>query len=238
MPFDPASPAPLWTEEPFLVLDTETTSPDPLTARLVSVAAIYVAPDGTTDGYEAIVDAGVDVPDEAAAIHGITTARVRAEGVPLVGVMAALIALFTDARERGIPIVIYNVPFDWTVCFAEAARAGLRMPSPPPSLIDVLLLDRHFDKWRKGSRKLADVAAAYGVPVGAAHDASADALMTAGILRALVARKPILRQLSLPTLMSEQVKWWRAWKLDVNAYWTRVGKPQRATGDWPLHPGA
>ncbi len=228
--------APHWADDTLFVLDTETTSPTPTEARLVSIAGLFVPREGEPWGLRTIVNAGVDVPDGAAQIHGITTERTRAEGIPVADAIAQLIQLFELVAKAEAPVVIYNVPFDWTVCHCEATRSGLKLPTVP--LVDPLLLDKHFDKYRKGSRRLADTAALYGVTVGTAHDAAADAIMTAGVLRAIIGRNPALRRLSLPELMANQQSWWRANKIDVNKYWERTGKPQRETGDWPLHPGA
>ena len=52
-------------------------------------------------------------------------------------------------------------------------------------MLDAVVLDRHVDRYRKGSRTLAALCAQYGVTIENAHDASADAMASVGVLLAL-----------------------------------------------------
>ena len=64
---------------------------------------------------------GFVVPDEAAAIHGITTERALAEGLPLDSVLL----LFANALDSAEYIVGHNISFDIHVVDAEFIRRGL-----------------------------------------------------------------------------------------------------------------
>ena len=55
-------------------------------------------------------------------------------------------------------------------------------------VLDAVVIDRHFDPHREGRRTLADLCALYGVEIGRAHDASADAIASIGVLFALAVR--------------------------------------------------
>src|SRR5690606_34711454 len=72
-----------WWEGVLPVFDVETTGSDPREARIVSAALLLCLPDGRVQpgGVDVIVNPGVPIPDEATAVHGITTERARAEGI-------------------------------------------------------------------------------------------------------------------------------------------------------------
>lgn len=180
-----------WWARTITVLDTETTGVDTERDHIVSLAVVRVAPDGSVepDSLACIVDPGVPVPPEAAAIHGITTERARAEGRRPAEALGAAAALVARCRDEGVPLVIFNVPFDWPLRCGECRRHGVALPTGVP-LFDPLLVDRHCDRWRRGSRRLADVARHYGVLLADAHAAAADAMATAAIARALVHAYP------------------------------------------------
>ena len=75
----PAAPA--FDASRMLSFDLETTSANPMEARIVTSALVTI--DGSSsDPYEMLADPGVEIPEGAANIHGITTEQARAEGRP------------------------------------------------------------------------------------------------------------------------------------------------------------
>jgi len=64
---------------------------------------------------------GFIIPDEAAAIHGITTEKALAEGLPLDSVLV----LFSNALDSAEYIVGHNISFDIHIVGAEMIRRGL-----------------------------------------------------------------------------------------------------------------
>ena len=88
----PSPAAPSWVTGPLLGFDTETTGVDPLGDRLVTAAVVSCGPLGA-DGARGrdvrtwLADPGVEIPEAAAAVHGITTERARAEGRPAAQVL-------------------------------------------------------------------------------------------------------------------------------------------------------
>lgn len=204
------------------VFDTETTGPDPQTARLVTafIGLMDTATGEVVERWSYAVDPGIPISTGASDIHGITTEKM--EWMVLTGRAAkageeARAAIFSivqklDVLQRqDIPLVIMNAPFDTTLIDREMQRAypglrplfegfwgvrqgeqgyvevpretpGARYVVTRPEIIDPMVLDRAFDKYRAGSRKLVDLAAHYGVPVEAnAHDAEADCRMAGRI---------------------------------------------------------
>lgn len=67
---------------------------------------------------------GFSISEGARAVHGITTARATRDGVPLAGVLDALLRAITRTRL----VIAHNIEFDATVLSAEFLRAGQRDP--------------------------------------------------------------------------------------------------------------
>lgn len=221
-------------QAPLAALDFETTGTDPATARPVQASLLVVAADGTLV-YErsTLIDPGVEVPAEAAAVHGITTERARG-GIPVDRAIAGLAAeLAPGGAAHGHPLVICNVPYDWPLLLCELGRHAFELP-PEPTFLDPLLLDRVVDKYRKGSRKLADMAAHYGVTFdGDAHGARADALAAVRVTRRIFAQYADLNTLTAADLQRRQRGWYADWKAGINAYWKRRGEAKEVTNGWP-----
>jgi DNA polymerase-3 subunit epsilon len=112
----------------FLFFDTETTGlpsdREPLDhhsqPHIVQIAALLCADDGGVRGsFSLIVNPGddVEVPQRAAEVHGITTERMRAEGVEPRRALALLAHFLKCADVR----VAHNIKFDdWLVRIANA----------------------------------------------------------------------------------------------------------------------
>ncbi len=73
-------------------------------------------------------------------------------------------------------------------------------------VIDPLVLDKALDRYRRGSRKLADVCAHYGITLDNAHDASADTLAAIALARALARAYPQIARMTPQELHEFQVK--------------------------------
>jgi len=195
-----------WATRPFLALDCETTGVDPFTDRIVEVAAVAVLRDGeAVPQFHAVVDPGIDIPDEAAAVHGITTERARAEGMATADALGVVARYVFAHAERSEPVVMFNARFDWPLLLVEAERYGVEFPCFAP-ILDPYLIDRLCDRYRKGKRQLGLVAAHYDVPLSAdeAHGALADATAAGRIMRAILARYPALTEHTLAGLWLHQ----------------------------------
>lgn len=225
---------PHWSQRCLWSFDLETTGLDPRRDRIISAALMYVDPAGAAviPSYTCIIDPGVPVPAEASAVNGLTTERVRAEGIRPAAALDYICGLLIRCRHEGGPLCIMNAPFDWPFLVAECARHGLAAPPIVP-IFDPLVVDRHVDPYRKGGRRLADLCAWYGVTLDQAHEAGADAIAAAQVARALVARNGELLGPTPHDLHTEQIGWYRTWRDGLNAYWVRSGSTRRVTGSWP-----
>lgn len=130
-----------------LVFDTETTglpiwrepSDHPGQPYIVDIACdLWAGPGELIEQYDAIINPGVEIPAELAEIHGITTERAIAEGIP----MADALDRFFDLVARADLIVGHNVSFDIRMARIEAARhRGEKWDNPLPT----------FDTMRKST---------------------------------------------------------------------------------------
>lgn len=226
-----------WHTGPLAVLDLEATGDDPATARIVEVALYVVDQHGNADPIvDTLVNPGVPMPADAAAVTGITTTDLEARGANPATILGQTVGALAKLAREGVPIVIYNATYDWPLLAAELARAGLPiLPNVPPAVIvDPLVLDRHVDRYRKGKRTLAATAKHYGVRLDSTHRATADAMVAVEVARALAARYPTVRGIDGPDLVALQVAAHRTWRDSFNAYLRRTGADgELVSGEWP-----
>jgi len=218
-----------------VAVDLETTAPSPEDARIVTACVVHVGGGQPTVAREWLVDPGVDIPEGATAIHGITTERARAEGQDPASAVAEISAALTDAWSLGLPVVAFNAAYDLTVLDRELDRHHSTNLAVTGPVIDPYVIDREVDKYRKGSRTLTAQAEHYRVSLDGAHDATADAVCAARLVWRIGCMFPAVAGLSLPDLHAAQAKWHAARQADFAAYLKRVGKPaDDVCGDWPM----
>ena len=224
-----------WTSQPWIALDFETTGVNPYTDRIVSYACLVIGPSGEIiDGDGDIVNAKVLIPDEAAAIHGITNEIAERDGCDIIHALRHIKELIAD-HAAFAPMVIYNAAFDWPLLLAEAERHQVEI-LPPAGILDPFIIDKQVDKYRKGGRKLTAVAAHYGVPLGdAAHGAAADAVAANGVMRAIVDRYPEIGERTLTSMMLWQTRIADEQRLDFQDWRRRNSDPAfEVERGWPI----
>ncbi len=211
-----------WAIRPLWAVDTETTGVNTDVDRIVEVAAVQIDPAGEVlQEWSTIVNPGIDIPTEAAVIHGISTTKAIAEGVPPADALARVTQIIYDATVAGEPVVIFNARFDLPLLIVEAHRHDVDFPLFAP-VLDPYLIDRLVDreqskraaarresfKWRKGRRQLALVALHYGVELTAddAHAALPDAIAAGRVMRKIVEKYPAVGDRSLAYLWLRQVR--------------------------------
>jgi DNA polymerase-3 subunit epsilon len=182
-----------WFDERLVAFDVETTGVDLEDARIVSAAIAECGGGAATETFTWLADPGVEIPAEAAAVHGISTERARAEGRPAREVVG-------EVLERLRPhcgvhaIVAFNARFDLTILDREARRHGLEPLPATMRVVDPLVIDKHLHRYRKGSRKLDAQAAHYGAVLEEAHDAAFDAIAGARVAWCIGRRGEVIRR--------------------------------------------
>ena len=215
--------------------DTETDSANPEDARIISACIGWAS----ADGWQArtwLLQPERDIAESATAVHGITTEMARIDGVPREQGLREIREALTAAWASGAPVVIFNAPFDTTVTDRELRRIGETGLTCGP-IVDGLTIDKAIDKWRKGSRKLIDAAAHYGITLDGAHDATADALAAARLAWVLAGRLPEELRDDLAQLHAWQEAQYREQRLSFAEYRRRKGQPlDDESTDWPIRP--
>lgn len=223
-----------------VIFDTETTGVDVESDRIVTAHVGVIDRTGAhLRGRSWLVEPGIPIPEAATAVHGITTAHAATEGQKAdkaVRDIAASLALELMFGAR--PLVIYNAPYDLTLLDRELRRhtgAGIDFPLEP--VIDPLVLDKAIDKWRKGSRRLADVAKLHGIDADDAHNAKADAIM-AGRLALKLLKSP---KFPADSTLEKVHAWTKAWRREqAESYRQYVlkngGDGLDIRSDWPIYP--
>ncbi|WP_431247529.1 exonuclease domain-containing protein [Leifsonia xyli] len=218
------------------VFDLETTGIDVESARIVTAHVGLLDETGEVlHRRDWLLDPGVDIPSEATAVHGITTEQARAAGMNAARGVAAIVAQLRSLFDRGIPVVAYNAPYDFTLLDREARRYDVAPLVSPGPIIDPLVIDKAVDKYRRGKRTLTVTATHYGVDLLAAHDAGADAIAAGRVAQALARIHAEALALEAAELHLRQVDWCREQAADFQEYMRRERDPQFTTsGDWPL----
>lgn len=190
------------------VFDTETTGIAPETTRIVTAHISVLSPEGLSqEPRDWLINCGIDIPEQATAVHGITTERMQAEGMDAADGIYQITSRLAELFEAGIPVVAYNASYDFTILDRESKRYGQDPLSIPKPVIDPLIIDKQVDRYRKGKRTLEAASAHYGVSLEGAHDASVDAI-AAGRVAQAIGRK-FVSELSMTAaeLHDKQVQW-------------------------------
>lgn len=218
------------------VFDLETTGVDVEADRIVTAhVGVLDAKGREVAARDWLADPGIPIPEGATAVHGITTAHARAHGRPAGEVVAQVTSALRSLLSQGVPVVAYNASYDFSLLANEARRHGVVALIDPAPVIDPLVIDKAYDRYRRGKRTLEVVAAHYDVKLDGAHDASADAVAAGRVAQALA------RQFRMPetleALHTQQVGWARTQAESLTEYFISIGRldPEESLdGSWPV----
>ncbi|WP_435113367.1 exonuclease domain-containing protein [Nocardiopsis synnemataformans] len=233
-----------WMGVDLIAFDAETTGPDPRTARIVSWSRWNLSMSlGRPIHAGWLLNPGVEIPQEAIDIHGITNEHVRERGQQAAsGIREIAGDLIEWAREGKVPVA-FNAAYDLTLLRAECLRHGHAdlahqlteiRPVADPFVLDKVITPRRSGK---GCRKLTAVADIYQVPLGDdAHGSQADSLAAARVFYKMLAAAPRLAAMTPDQLHDAQITWFAEQQTDMQAYFTRIGKAEGRDFDpaWPI----
>lgn len=233
-----------WYEGRLAGFDLETTGVDVENDRIVTACAVQCGGGHPTQSATWMADPGIDIPEEAAKVHGITTERARAEGRPAAEVIEQLVAALAECVLAGQPIVAMNASFDLTILDREARRHGVQplvdIVGKDLRVVDPRVLDKKVDPYRRGGRKLEDLCKHYEVALDGAHSADADAIAACRVAWRIATTKAPVGRASLDDLHTQQIEWARAQAESLADYFRRTpGKESWADGvriEWPFIP--
>ena len=218
-----------------LIFDTETSGIDVFNDRIVQLFIGIADENGDLiEKYEWLIDPGIEVPEGASDVHGFTTEYLQVNGSRPEEALREAAGIF--AQYSDIPWVAFNVNFDLSILNAEFERhgtvsgwAGVVLNEWNVQLIDGLVIDRAKDRYRKGKRKLWNMADTYGnaYDPDALHDAGSDVELTAKVTRAIV------NKYGIPS-NAEQAEMYRAWAVNLEQFLQRSDPSANVDKDWPI----
>ena len=218
------------------VFDLETTGVDVEYDRIVTAHVGVIDADGHEFAWrDWLADPGIEIPAGATAVHGITTARARSAGRPAHEVVGEVTSALRSLLSQNVPVVAYNASYDFSLLAHEAARHGIAPLADPWPVIDPLVIDKAYDRYRPGKRTLSVVAAHYEVGLDGAHDAAADAVAAGRVALALARRYRL--PVSPGELHTNQIGWARAQAASLTEYFIGIGRldpDERIDGTWPV----
>lgn len=220
--------------------DTESTGVDVEKDRIVTACIVEVGGSAPALPANWLLNPGIDIPEQATAVHGITTATAKKDGQDPAEGIAQIVAALTQVVLAGTPIVIMNAPYDLTLLDREARRYGIKTLSDTVGndlrVVDPKVIDKALDTYRPGKRTLTDLCRHYQVRLDGAHSADADAVAACRVAWRLGQKYPKLAALSLDELHAQQIDWHAAWAADFQQHLRSKGKTDLIDGSWPLRP--
>jgi DNA polymerase-3 subunit epsilon len=242
-----------WADGPLLALDLETTGLDTANDRIVTAAVISIQPGTSPATHTWLADPGMEIPEEAAKIHGISTEYARQHGQDAATVVNEVADLLSSLWCDSTPLCAFKAGFDLSLLYAELQRHHQRPLDIAGPVVDPFCIDRAVDRYRKGRRTLSAVCQHHGVRLEDAHTSDADALATARLAWRLAKSYPgEVGTIPLSALHEQQIGWHRTQTLSFADYLDRLASqsedPAEAeqlrkravavreeSDSWPLH---
>jgi DNA polymerase-3 subunit epsilon len=246
-----------WAGMPCLGYDLESTGVNAHEDRIVQAAVVRIKAEQRPQITTWLTNPGVEIPEEATAVHGITTDHARVHGQDPDQVLFELTGRIALAMGHGIPVVAFNAPYDLSMLEAENRRHGIdtlasRLGGKPLGpVIDPMVLDKYVDPYRKAicannkvpcgcgavDKKLTSLCLHYGVQHVGAHDAAGDALAACRLWPRIIARHPEkFRGFTLAALHQAQIGWRRDQMNSLRRYFDSNGiEHDGCAPDWPIY---
>ncbi|AKE41000.1 DNA polymerase III subunit epsilon [Corynebacterium kutscheri] len=214
-----------------LSFDLETTGVDPQQSKIVTSALVRIDDTGAHPS-ELLADPGIEIPVEATKVHGISTDYARQYGRPHDEVLAQTITEINSAWEKGYTLIVFNAAYDLSVL--RALDPSFVVSGP---VYDPYVIDRGFDRYRKGKRTLTSLSEHYGVKLENAHEATSDALAAARIawIQAKRTFKKELSELDMTALMEKQAVFYYEMQSSLKSYLAGRGEDTSSINmAWPM----
>lgn len=237
---DMAGPPP-WHLGRLAGFDTETTGVDVETDRIVTACIVEVGGEHPALPANWLLNPGVDIPEAASAVHGISTEKAKTDGQDAAEGITEIVAALTQIALAGTPLVIMNAPFDLTLLDREARRYGVQplteVVGRSLRVVDPRVIDKALDMYRPGKRTLTDLCRHYQVKLEGAHSADGDATAACRVAWRLGRKYPKLAALTLGELHAQQAEWHAVWAVDFQKHLRGKGETDAVIdGSWPLRP--
>ena len=162
-----------------IVADSETSGLDFEKDRIVTFFIGKMNQAGEwVEKHEWLLNPEMEIPEQASAVHGVSTEKAIAEGSDFAQGVIEIAGKLFDAPDY--PLVFQNAPYDLTILDRNLRQIGVTNGIDnlinKVHVLDTLVADKWRDKYRKGPRKLVNMAAHYDIEVDDSllHQASYD----------------------------------------------------------------
>ena len=236
-----------WWQQDFYSFDEETTGVNVRADRIVTATLTHVDPVARTHtALEWLADPGVEIPEAASKVHGVTTERARDEGRPAIEVVAEIFEALKEVFASGKALVIYNAPYDLTLLGCEMLRHfDEKAFFVPECVVDPLVIDKRVNERVRGqgARKLVNTCRRNGIVLSEqeAHTSAGDTLAAARLAWVQASKSRLIGGVDLDVLHQRQRMWFRDQSMNFAEWLDRQGQAEsadrcRAEADsWPVH---
>lgn len=236
------------TDFPLCGFDSETTGVDVYdveNTKIVSFSMILEeTPDSPPKIREWLLNPGIEIPEGASDVHGITTEYAREHGMDYrTGLQEIANALWFTIKS-GITLTAYNGSFDITLVRNQIEHHGIEFDESmwyTFQMIDPLVMDKVIDPFRRGKRTLGVVAGLYGYNLEDAHEATADVLATLFLARKMLPKyvDDISERLvedveDMNTVMAFQCEDYRKSAESLEKYFRKSDPTKTINKSWPF----
>ncbi len=238
-----------WHTRTLYGFDTETTGVDVFTDRIVTATIVKIDNGKVADHRSWLIDPGIEIPEAATKVHGITTDHARANGLHPTEALGHIANTLAGVLRARLPLVVFNAAYDLSIVEAETARydlTGVRAQTEPDhwhTVIDPMVLAKGLEQNLRnkyirgtGTYKLPTLCERWGVPFTETHDATADAVGATLLAIALAADEPEFTTRSPLELHTLQKTWRRGHQDSLRRYFDKKGQDHDGVdASWPLH---
>ena len=239
-----------WAGATVYAFDSESTGVDVFEDRVVTATVVKVVGDQAVGKREWLINPGIEIPEGATAIHGITNEQVRDHGFDPTEAIDLIAETVTGVLRSGFPLIIFNAAFDLSILEVECRRHELTSlndrvrPSEWFAVIDPMVIAKgqtvDSRDWANlkgtGRMKLPALCQRFGVPFSETHDATADALGAALLAKAEFATWNALGALSPADLHARQLAWRHRDQDSLREHFKKSGKEyDTVDSGWPMH---
>lgn len=234
-----------WTKGIVYGFDVETTGVDVHQDRIVTATIVKIDNGRHVDQREWLINPGVDIPEQATAVHGITTEHAAEHGQQPMVALSEIADLIGRTLGR-YPLAIMNAAYDLSILTNELHRWALptldRWTTDWTTIVDPFVLAKYLEhtlrrQFVKGRTfKLPDLCARYNVPFTESHDATADAVGAALLAIALIEDEATLAAMTPRQLFTLQGTARRNQQAGLREYFDKNGiEHDGVDAGWPLH---
>lgn len=237
-----------WHDSTIWGFDCETSGVDVTRDRIVTACVVKCEPGQEPKAKTWLLNPGIEIPEGATKIHGITTEKAAADGMDAAVGLEQIAQYVIHALANGIPLVAFNANYDLSILDAELGRYDLgglaaRLDGQPMrSVVDPFVLVRGLDELRRNFRKgrkytLTACCERFGVTLDDAHDAAADAIAAVDLTRQIGIMEDDLAGYGPDALFVLQQTWHRTRQAGYREWLENNGRHDEATrvdGAWPM----